>query len=68
MTTYESRADSGKRGKVRHRGTKPKRTPVTVTWVHPRAIATAQELARGRDVHVVYDGREGCMWVMNGAK
>jgi hypothetical protein len=65
---HESRADSHSRGKRKHVPTKPKVAPVVVNWVHPAAIAEARHLAFGRDVHIVYDTNEGCMWIRNGAK
>lgn len=52
----------------RHVPTKPKTAPVQVSWVHPEAIAEARRLADGRDVHLVYDTIQGCMFIRNGAK
>jgi hypothetical protein len=71
VANNEARTHSGRRGKVRHPGTKPKTAPVVVSWVHPAAIQEAKNLAdtqkaRGAEVHVEYDTREGCMWIRNG--
>lgn len=68
----EARTHSGRRGKIKHTATKPKTAPVVVSFIHPAAIVRAKallanKLASGREVHIVYDAANGCMWIRNGA-